>query len=1066
VRARVGLSAVLCWVLLAAPAVAGGPETHLENGFPRYTYNNPGTYAGGEMVNVLLGDVDEDPDQEIFISGTAGGPLFGWKGDGSALPGWPVRDLDGFAYAGMGDLSSDSPALDLAVGNWSGGVTGPRVSAYGVDGRTLPGWPISTFGSVTSAPALADVDGDALDEIFVRDGEGDLSAYGHDGKMLPGWPVHTFTLYDVAAPAIADLDADGDLEIVASADGWVYAWNVDGTELDGYPVRVTEQTNVRAYPVVGDVDGDGELEIVVVSRESQAPWRALVAVLSTSGTTERIIEVPAAVNYGAAPALADLAGDPAPEIVLHAGDQVHVWHGDGTAAAGWPAYAGVRPTGVSPVVGDVDGDRRPDVVTLTASTWEQPTELRVFSSDGELKPGFPWTLPVWNPIMPAIGDIDGDARNEIVVAGDAHHYIGYAPGVLAYDLGGEAHGEIEWGQFAGGPRHQGRYRGEHDSRPLPEPAGATEGPAYRIGDLAAGPASSAPRDPEPFLGRLFFQADDGRSGEELWASAGSPANTRRVADIRPGPAGARPHDLTRVGDTLFFVADDGATGAELWKTDGTPGGTVRVRDIWPGPKGSTPMNLVAAGDTLFFTAWDGEHGYELWRSDGSSSNTMMVEDMLVGSGATDNGAGAGSDPMDLTVFGGDLYFRAFTTAWEGKYGVWRLRAGESLPEPVAPMTPVKHPWEPAQLVGSAGRLWVSAGDDVLLLDGDALQTYVRSDLEPLSRFFPFRDGILYAAAERAGHFRPMAWHLPGPGASPLDLGRALRPAGLGMTSGYIAEVDGKALISATDGNSGIELWETEGTVESTSLLGDLRPGPAGSAPALMTDTGGGVLFTADDGQTGRELWRSDGSQAGTARLQDVAPGPRGSHITWIARVGDHVYFSADDGTHGQELWAISSSGTPPDETDPIPPLEPEDPQPGGPGGGAAGGGGAQDAGGPAGGNAPPGGSAPVGDRTAPLIRDLRLRPRSFAAGRSRAGMRIVASVSEGCVLRFRISRLGRAHPLGGFARSATSGTFRGRFKGIVRDRRLRPGSYVLRVVAEDPAGNRGKTVRRAFTIRR
>ena len=46
--------------------------------------------------------------------------------------------------------------------------------------------------------------------------------------------------------------------------------------------------------------------------------------------------------------------------------------------------------------------------------------------------------------------------------------------------------------------------------------------------------------------------------------------------------------MTAVGDTLFFTADDGVNGNELWKSDGTEAGTVLVKDINPGSGSSSP----------------------------------------------------------------------------------------------------------------------------------------------------------------------------------------------------------------------------------------------------------------------------------------------------------------------------------------------------------------------------------------------------------------------------------------------------------------------------------------------
>ena len=39
--------------------------------------------------------------------------------------------------------------------------------------------------------------------------------------------------------------------------------------------------------------------------------------------------------------------------------------------------------------------------------------------------------------------------------------------------------------------------------------------------------------------------------------------------------------MTGVGDQVYFPADDGETGAELWMSDGTAEGTRLVADVNP-----------------------------------------------------------------------------------------------------------------------------------------------------------------------------------------------------------------------------------------------------------------------------------------------------------------------------------------------------------------------------------------------------------------------------------------------------------------------------------------------------
>src|SRR5581483_425377 len=123
---------------------------------------------------------------------------------------------------------------------------------------------------------------------------------------------------------------------------------------------------------------------------------------------------------------------------------------------------------------------------------------------------------------------------------------------------------------------------------------------------------------------------------------------RLVKDINPSvwgtwtgtgdalPAGSNIHDMVAAGNRVFFVADDGQHGEELWVSNGTALGTYLVKDINTTdptllPSGDLELNagagvdlLAVMGNRVFFVADDGVHGRELWVSDGTAAGTKMV----------------------------------------------------------------------------------------------------------------------------------------------------------------------------------------------------------------------------------------------------------------------------------------------------------------------------------------------------------------------------------------------------------------------------------------------------------
>jgi ELWxxDGT repeat protein len=110
-----------------------------------------------------------------------------------------------------------------------------------------------------------------------------------------------------------------------------------------------------------------------------------------------------------------------------------------------------------------------------------------------------------------------------------------------------------------------------------------------------------------------FSAGDGihGNGAQLWTYDGT--NLTRWSAF----AGSGGIYQFVFNDTLYFMANDGLTGYELWKFDGS--NVSQVADIEPGYLGSNPEPLAQFNNTFMFEANDGTYGTELWRLDPLSS---------------------------------------------------------------------------------------------------------------------------------------------------------------------------------------------------------------------------------------------------------------------------------------------------------------------------------------------------------------------------------------------------------------------------------------------------------------
>lgn len=144
--------------------------------------------------------------------------------------------------------------------------------------------------------------------------------------------------------------------------------------------------------------------------------------------------------------------------------------------------------------------------------------------------------------------------------------------------------------------------------------------AQLVADIRPGGAfgSGNPYGMTTYNGAMFFGAEDNDDhGVELWRYDGVSATM--IANINPTPpapggddftADSNPGNLFVFNGVLYFTANDGVHGTELWRYDDI-NGVQLVADIYPGPEGSYPQSFTEYRGKLYFSANNGETGGEL-----------------------------------------------------------------------------------------------------------------------------------------------------------------------------------------------------------------------------------------------------------------------------------------------------------------------------------------------------------------------------------------------------------------------------------------------------------------------
>ena len=249
-----------------------------------------------------------------------------------------------------------------------------------------------------------------------------------------GFPITGMVIK--SSPFISDVDGNMTLDIFFGSDnGQLHGYMIEGIPMVGFPFST--DGDIRSSPAVADVDNDGNYEIIFGSNDGK------LYILSTNGSQELGYTQSGIIN--GSPAIVDLDLDGDYEIVftmydgVNSAGEVYAIHHDGNDVDGFPVDLDEKMM-VGAAVGDLEGDGSNDIVVCT---WDD--NIYAIDNTGAIKDGFPFTSTRRFNAPPTLVDLDGDGDLEIVAGNDSGllhvlHHDGTE--MTSYDVGDDIRGGI------------------------------------------------------------------------------------------------------------------------------------------------------------------------------------------------------------------------------------------------------------------------------------------------------------------------------------------------------------------------------------------------------------------------------------------------------------------------------------------------------------------------------------------------------------------------------------------------------------------------------------------------
>jgi subtilisin family serine protease len=227
-----------------------------------FAYNHLGVEIGSyttpdatkTTTNLILADINNDLRPEIIFAETAF----------DAISGLPVKSnlqiLDN-------NLSPD-PTFDVLKADQ--GFNQPSTqNASGILGGL-------SIANLDQDPDLEIAYTISSNMVGVQEDRSQILIKNIDNSDLSGWPkqipavqyIDTLVALEFInnPPIISDLNGDGANEIILSDFANIYAWSIDGNNINNFPINLSNQklnSSSANFPIVTDLENDGKTDLVI-----------------------------------------------------------------------------------------------------------------------------------------------------------------------------------------------------------------------------------------------------------------------------------------------------------------------------------------------------------------------------------------------------------------------------------------------------------------------------------------------------------------------------------------------------------------------------------------------------------------------------------------------------------------------------------------------------------------------------------------------------------------------------------------------------------------------------------